>query len=253
MKDCLKTISVSLFLLAILIANLSCGNGVDEGSSSRSNVNSEDDLAQALISAEKILDENAPQNPPESHKSSDGGYEIAEPKNIKNPYLTRVNIPDYSTPPKNETAEEVVYDNGDPTKLEDSVEEKPQSEKDGLNWEPQYSNRESKYGRSESEKSPDKSAEKSNYDSDVEQERFLSNVQDWCSKNTTATKSRIKATSIRNDADALRRRAENEPENSDDLLRQAEVMDDYANRISATHGVTRKMRALRNNIDNEFP
>ena len=253
MKDSLKTISVSLFLLAILTTNPGCGNGVNEGSGSRSTVNSGDDLAKALINAEKILDENAPQNPPEPTESSDGDYEIAEPKNMKNPYLTKVNILDYATPSKSENYEKVIYDNVDSPEPEDGIEEKPLSEKDGWSWEPRYSNRDSKYGRDESDESHEKSAEESDYDSDEEATRFLTDVKNWCSKNTTATKARIKATSIRNEADELRRRAENESENSDELLRHAEIMDYYANRISATHGVTRKMRALKNNIENELP
>jgi len=93
---------------------------------------------------------------------------------------------------------------------------------------------------------------------DIQRERektieFLGGILSWGNLNTNATQARIEAAKIREDAKTVREQAESaKPEIREEMLRRANLMESYANRISATRGNKQKMRILLYDVEHDI-
>jgi len=83
--------------------------------------------------------------------------------------------------------------------------------------------------------------------------QFYSEVLSWLNTNTSATQARNKAFDIRTRAGKLRENAQDEESYLQSvILERAATMETYANRISATRGNDRKIRALLTELQNKL-
>jgi len=220
------------------------GGGKGNSSSERTKENASQnvDAAKALSEAANLLDGNAP-TAPSSEEAVSNGYDIAEPKNT-NPYITSVSIgnkgqgsqplreeegPDTSSQ-KSDLSENPVSGNSDNRKSVETGSDE---------WREKRLSSRNETVVSESNSAPEHD----------EMSEFYNDIKQWSSKRYNPTQARIKAYSIRQNAAELRKKAASaDPESREKLLQEAEIMDDYANRISSTRGNSRKIRALRAKI-----